>query len=88
MTRKRGTFATTMIVASVMLWSVASAAATSALANDPIIFMSSDEPLIKTFLGLGPVGPVGDKGGKGLRTGSGLSLARIALSVRMRGENA
>jgi hypothetical protein len=26
-------------------------------------------------------------GGKGLRTGSGLSLARIALSVRMRGEN-
>jgi hypothetical protein len=26
-------------------------------------------------------------GGKGSRTGSGLSLARIALSVRMRGEN-
>jgi hypothetical protein len=25
-------------------------------------------------------------GGKGLRTGSGLSLARITLSVRMRGE--
>jgi hypothetical protein len=26
-------------------------------------------------------------GGKGSRTGSGLSLARIALRVRMRGEN-
>jgi hypothetical protein len=26
-------------------------------------------------------------GGKGSRVGSGLSLARIALSVRMRGEN-
>ena len=37
MTRKRGTFAATVIVASVMLWSVAGAAATSAVANDPIL---------------------------------------------------
>ena len=37
MTRKRRTFAATMIVASVMLWSVAGAAAGPAVANDPIL---------------------------------------------------
>jgi hypothetical protein len=37
MERKRGTFVATAIVASVMLWSVAGAAATSTVANDPIL---------------------------------------------------
>jgi Neurotransmitter-gated ion-channel ligand binding domain len=37
MTRNRGTFVATAIVASVMLWSVAGAAAQSGIANDPIL---------------------------------------------------
>jgi hypothetical protein len=53
----------------------------------PIRFASAAEAyrLVRRLLALG--GAYTFRSGKGSRAGSGLSLARIALKVRMRGDN-